>query len=149
MVNQRRVRDWLVRRIAITMPTMPPPRNATNDSNHVQRTAATMKMNSENSKARFTSGCPSIPLAAYKDYPVNPSEDGAKAKCHGQVDSGRDEIELEGAEGCRLQRIGHSGEFDRGDGRNHAGAQHQQYELARQRRKHCLDSREHHHMTKS
>jgi hypothetical protein len=76
--------------------------------------------------------------------PVDDPQRCPKGEGHEQIQGSRREVEFKRTERGGLERIGDRGEIDGGDGRNHAGAQHQQDELARQRGKDRLERREYH-----
>ena len=68
-------------------------------------------------------------------------EDRLKRQCHREVDAADDEIDFERPEALRLQVVGDRGQFLGRNGRDDAGAEHHQDELAGQRRKHRLQRR--------
>src|SRR5205807_3199128 len=100
---------------------MPPAMRATSESSRVQRTAWTRKRNSGVPKP-----CPIVPLsgraAAVEDGPVDEAKRGTETERHREIKAGGEEIEFEGTEGRRLQRVGHRRELDRRDRRDDAGA---------------------------
>src|SRR6185312_14702492 len=75
------------------------------------------------------------------EIPLDGPEHTPEEHRHGEINAGDDEIDLEEAEGARLDVAGRRRQFGRGDGRTDAGIEQQQDELAGQRRIDRLDGR--------
>ena len=129
----RSQRTSLVRASATSRPPIAPPMKAISDSASVHFAAARMNRNSGRAEgAHGSSSAPVGVVAGASGRRARNSVENAIASA--QVDGGDDDVDLEAAEGLRLQVARRPTSGRRPRSPNHARAQHQQDELARQRR---------------
>src|SRR5438309_11863185 len=122
----------LVRLRATTRPPIAPPTKAMSESASVQRAAERMNRKSFGPKVRIRRALASV--GVIKRAPVDGAEQGREREREREVDRGDDDVDLEAAEGLRLQVGGDGREVVCRDHRDDARAQHEEDELARQRR---------------
>ena len=115
---------------------MPPPTKAISDSTTVQRSAPSRNTNSGQSKSRLIATTPARPDARARTLPSRSRAAAGARRAPSQVHPGRHEVELERAERRRLQRVGDGRQFLGGNGGDDRRAEHQQHELAGERRIH-------------
>src|ERR1019366_4160359 len=87
-----------VRLSAMTTPPIAPPTKAMSESARVQRAASTMKRKSAAPKVRM-----SATVRVAEGAPIDQAEQALEGKRQRQVDDGHDDVDLEAAEGLRLQ----------------------------------------------
>src|SRR5260370_41945081 len=107
VASHRKGRDGAIRRIAIKRPTIAPPARAPSDSSKVEGMALRRKRNSVVPKLRPIAI--SRRPAALEHGPIDGAQARSEAERHRQVKAGRYEVELEGSEGGRCQRVGDCG----------------------------------------
>src|SRR6185437_16575999 len=96
----------------------------------VQRAAARMKRSSLGPKLRIVGSAPS----ARQESSLDHGENGREGEGHHEVYAGDDEIDLEAPEASRLDVVGGGGQLVGGDRRADARIQHDEDELAGERR---------------
>src|SRR5690349_10367628 len=122
----------LVRLRATTRPPIAPPMNAISESASVQRAASRMNTKSFGPNVRIRRLL--SPVGVVERAPVDSAEQGRERERQCEVDRRHDDVDLEDAEGLRLQVGGDRREVVGRDHRSDARAQHEEDELARQRR---------------